>query len=120
MSNPRISKKVHSRFLAEFCVEASQDKAWCEALSKLAVGESISTSEKSWPEDFEELFEEVNLDALTYGVTRVALDEVPREASAWWPADAKAHYFKFSPKDFPQTKLYMMIDCFEESDSCCH
>lgn len=119
MSNLRIKKKVHSRFLADFCVEASQDEKWLAALAKLSVNDVVSTEQQGWPEDFSEIYAEVNIEKLSYQAARVTLDDVPRQASCWWPTDEKAHYFKFAPVEFPNSSIFMMIDCFDEQN-CAH
>jgi len=49
MSNARIVKKQHTRLLAEFFVDVSQDAEWEKKLQALQIEDKIDTSEAGFP-----------------------------------------------------------------------
>lgn len=110
MSNYRIVKKIHTRFLGDFFIEASQDPSWAEKMHDLALEDKLSTNENGFPEVFLGLFPEASAYRLEYSIERVNLEDVPREASAWWPVEPGTSYFMAYPTQFPQAAIYMAID----------
>lgn len=110
MSNNRIIKKVHTRYLADFLVEASQDAVWAKKMHDLGLEDKLNTSEAGFPEVFVGLFPEVQGMLLEYSIERVNLADVPRRASSWWPVEPGTSYFMAYPTQFPQSAIYMAID----------
>ena len=116
---PRILKKHHSRYLAEFLVECSQNPEWTQKLQGLNEENKLDTAVEGLPKEFLEDFPEAEQYNLAYSVERVDLSEVPRAASCWWPVDEETHYYVASPTAFPEAKLYLATD-FDDHSDCCH
>ncbi|WP_430462077.1 hypothetical protein ACQUQU_04625 [Thalassolituus sp. LLYu03] len=119
MSNARIVKKHHTRLLAEFLVEVSQDAEWEKKLQALQVEDKLNTSEAGFPEEFLKWFPEAETLKLEYSIERVELADVPRAASCWWPLEDNTHYFMAYPAQFPQSAVYMAIDFHGDHQDCC-
>jgi hypothetical protein len=117
MSNARITKKHHTRFLADFFIECTQDEAWENKLRTLEIEGKLNTATDGFPEVFADLYPETVGLNLQYCVERVDYASVPRAASCWWPVDADTQYFMCYPADFPQSALYMAID-FHAAHQC--
>ena len=115
---PRILKKIHNRFLAEFLVEASQSDDWKKKLQTLNDENKLDTSVEGFPFELLEYCPEVEAFQLEYSIERVALADVPRAASCWWPIEQDTHFYVAYPTAFPETKLYMAVD-FDDHSSCC-
>ena len=116
---PRIAKKHHSRYLAEFLVEASQNPEWKKKLQSLSDETKLDTAVDGFPEYLLEDLPEISALALQYCIERVELNEVPRAASCWWPIEDDTHFYVAYPANFPETKLYMAVD-FDDHSECCH
>lgn len=106
----RIVKKLHTRYLADFFIEASQDPQWSAKLQGLSAEERINTSEAGFPEHFVNFFPETEGMELAFSIERLELAEVPRSASSWWPIEEGTQYFMAYPSSFPEASLYMAID----------
>ena len=119
MSNARIIKKQHTRYLPEFFVEVSQDPVWEEKLQALQIEDKLNTSEAGFPEEFLKWFPEAAALNLEFCIERVNLADVPRAASCWWPVDEKTAYFMAYPAQFPQASVYMAIDFHDDGHECC-
>ena len=111
----RIVKKVHNRYLIDFFIEATQDDAWNKQLKELAVEGRINTSENGFPANFVSFFPETEKMGLTYSIERVELNDIPREASCWWPIEESTQYYMAYPTNFPQAAVFLAID-FDEHD----
>ena len=116
---PRILKKYHTRYLAEFLVECSQNEEWKKKLQGLNDENKLDTSVEGLPADFVADFPELNGLDLQYCVERIELTEIPRAASCWWPIDDSTHFYVAYPAQFPEATLYMAID-FDDHSDCCH
>lgn len=110
MSNARIIKKLHSRYLADFIVEASQDPEWAKKMHDLSLEDKLDTAELGFPEFFAGFFPEVGGMELKYSIERINLADIPRSSSCWWPIEKGTSYFVAYPSEFPQTTVYMAID----------
>lgn len=110
MANQRIIKKRHTTYLAEFLVDASQDESWKQKLRQLPIEDKLDTAEVGFPANFNACFPETLGMRLHYCIERVTLEDVPREASCWWPVDEATHYFITYPAAFPRAAIYMAID----------
>ncbi|MDF1764556.1 MAG: hypothetical protein P1U57_14200 [Oleibacter sp.] len=118
MSNLRIRKKFHTNFLGDFLIEASQDEAWQGHLKKLPMDERIGSDDLGYPQEFAALADYAILPPLSYSVERVALKDIPRRVSCWWPIEENTHYYLCYPTEFPKTQLYLAIDFDDHSDCC--
>ncbi|MEK9711775.1 MAG: hypothetical protein VW258_04335 [Thalassolituus sp.] len=116
---PRILKKHHTRYLAEFLVECSQNEEWKKKLQSLSGEDKLDTALEGMPAEFVEDFPEVEALNLQYCVERVEYEEVPRAASSWWPVDDETHYYVAYPAQFPESEIYLAID-FDDHSECCH
>lgn len=110
---PRVTKKLHTRFLIDFFIESTQDQDWNQKLKDLAIEERINTSESGFPANFQGFFPETKTMDLAYSIERVELNAVPREASSWWPIEEGTQYYMAYPTNFPQAAVYLAID-FDE------
>lgn len=110
MSNKRIIKKIHTRYLGDFLIEASQDTSWAQKMHDLTLEDKLNTSEAGFPEVFSGLFPEASYYQLEYSIERVNLTDIPRDAAAWWPVEPGTSYFMAYPTQFPQVAIYMAID----------
>lgn len=119
MSNARIVKKLHSRYLADFFIECSQDLEWEKKLRELKIEDKLNTAEAGFPENFQAFFPETAGMNLEYSVERVTLADVPRAASCWWPVEENTHYYMAYPTQFPQTSIFMAIDFTDGHEHCC-
>lgn len=108
--NARITKKLHTRYLADFFIEASQDQHWGKKLQALTIEGRLNTAEDSFPEHFVAFFPETQGMELAYSIERVRYEDVPRSASCWWPLEDNTHYYIAYPNEFPQVAIYMAID----------
>lgn len=111
----RITKKLHTRFLVDFFIEATQSPEWNEKLQGLEVEARLNTSEQGFPENFLGFFPETQNMGLEYSIERVELEAIPREASCWWPIEEGTQYYMAYPSNFPQAAVYLAID-FDEHD----
>ena len=119
MANARIIKKLHTRYLADFFVECSQDEDWSKKLRGLKIEDKLNTAEEGFPEFFTDCFPETGSMGLEYSVERVNYADVPRGASCWWPVEANTHYYIAYPTQFPQSSIYMAIDFHDGHEECC-
>ena len=119
MSNRRITKKFHSRYLADFFVECSQDPEWEKKLRELKIEDKLNTVEDGFPADFAEIFPETQGLNLQYCIERITLADVPRAASCWWPTDENTQFYMAYPAEFPQSSIYMAIDFPDGHENCC-
>ncbi len=119
MSNARIVKKQHTRLLAEFFVDVSQDAEWEKKLQALQIEDKIDTAEAGFPAEFADFFPEAEAQKLQYCIERVNLEDVPRAASCWWPIEENTHYYMAYPAQFPQATIYMAIDFNGDHADCC-
>ena len=103
MSNARIVKKKHTRFLADFMVEVSQDAEWEKKLQALQIEDKLNTAEAGYPTEFLQWVPEAEADNLQYSIERVELADIPREASCWWPVDDNTHFYMAYPSEYPQS-----------------
>ncbi len=110
MSNPRITKKKHSRYQADFLIECTQSPEWIEKLKTLTEEGRLDTALDGFPDDFFAMYPETTSMALHYGIEKITYSDVPRQASRRWPSEEGAHYFLCYPMDFPQAALYMSVD----------
>ena len=115
MANARITKKHHTRFIADFFVECIQDKEWEGKLKALAEENKIDTAVDGFPVDFFKAFPEAEGLQLHYCIERIEYADVPRSASCWWPVEENTAYFMAYPADFPNSQLFMAID-FDDCD----
>ncbi|MCY0964674.1 hypothetical protein [Parathalassolituus penaei] len=115
MANARITKKYHTRFLADFFVECTHDAAWEAKLKGLELEGKLDTAVEGFPEVFGDMYPETDGMNLHYCIERVELAAIPRAASCWWPISAETEFFMCYPADFPQSAVYMAID-FEDHD----
>ena len=113
--NLRITKKLHTRYLADFFIEVSQDAQWNAKLQELGKEARINTSEVGFPENFVGFFPETETMDLSYSIERLELNDVPRSAACWWPVDEGTQYYMAYPTNFPQATIYMAID-FDDHD----
>jgi hypothetical protein len=116
---PRILKKHHTRYLAEFLVECSQNPQWSSKLQQLNDENKLDTAIDGFPAELIEDFPEIESLNLQYCIERVALEEVPRAAACWWPIEQDTHFYVAYPAAFPETSLYMAVD-FDDHSGCCH
>jgi len=116
---PRILKKHHTRYLAEFLVECSQNPDWKKKLQGLTEENKLDTAVEGFPADFIDDFPEIDALNLQYCVERVEYSEVPRVASRWWPLEEDTHFYVAYPAAFPESSIYMAID-FDDHADCCH
>ncbi|MAK92113.1 MAG: hypothetical protein CMI08_09570 [Oceanospirillaceae bacterium] len=119
MSNARIVKKKHTRFLADFMVEVSQDAEWEKKLQALQIEDKLNTAEAGYPTEFLQWVPEAEADNLQYSIERVELADIPREASCWWPVDDNTHFYMAYPSEYPQSSIYMAIDFHGDHSDCC-
>ena len=119
MSKPRIVKKLHTRYLADFFVEVSQDPEWEKKLQALQTEDKLDTAETGFPAEFFNWFPEAETLNLQYCIERVELADVPRAASCWWPMDEHTHFYMAYPAQFPQSAIYMAIDFHGDHGHCC-
>ncbi len=120
MANARITKKYHTRYLADFFVECTQVKEWEEKLKAMGLEDKTDTAVDGFPASFEQEFPEIIGLGLHYCIERVELADIPRAASCWWPIDDATQYFMCYPADFPQSAVYMAIDFDEAGHDCGH
>lgn len=111
----RITKKLHTRFLIDFFIEATQDHDWNHKLENLAIEGRINTAEDGFPENFLGFFPETKSMDLNYSIERVELVNIPREAACWWPIEEGTQYYMAYPTNFPQAAIYLAID-FDEHE----
>ena len=119
MSKARIIKKHHTRFLADFLVECSQDEVWKGKMQKLGLEDKLDTAVEGYPQEFVEVFPEAQQYELQYCVERLELADIPRAACCWWPIEEDTHYYVAYPAQFPESSIYMAID-FDDHSECCH
>ncbi len=119
MSNLRIIKKQHTRYLPDFFVEVSQDPEWEKKLQALQVEDKLDTADSGFPAEFLTWFPEAQALNLNYCIERVEYADIPREASCWWPVDEHTHYYMAYPAQFPQSSIYMAIDFHGDHSDCC-
>jgi len=119
MSNARIEKKKHTRFLADFFVEVSQDPEWEKKLQALKIEDKLNTAEEGYPQEFLQWVPEAEKNNLQYSIERVELEDIPREASCWWPMDDSTRFYMAYPSEFPQSAIYMAIDFHGDHSDCC-
>ncbi len=96
--------------MADFLIECTQDADWKSRLAGLSGEAKLDTAVDGMPSSFIELFPEVNDMGLHYCVEPVALSEVPRKASRWWPHEETARQFMCYPAAFPESALYLSFD----------
>lgn len=119
MSNARIIKKQHTRYLPEFFVEVSQDPEWEEKLQALQIEDKLNTTEAGFPQEFLKWFPETQAMNLEFCIERVDLADVPRAAACWWPIEENTHFYMAYPAQFPQSSIYMAIDFHGDHQDCC-
>jgi hypothetical protein len=106
----RIEKKLHTRYQAEFLFECSQDPQWAAKLQALEGEQVLESAQEGMPADLLAAFPELDTMALNYCIERVELNEVPRDASCWWPLEEGTQFFLCYPARFPQAALYLAVD----------
>ena len=119
MKKARIIEKQHTNYLAEFLLECSQDSDWEKKLQSLSDENRLETALEGFPPAFTEDFPETVGMNLQYCIEKVALDEIPRAASCWWPMEDDTHFFVAYPVRFPETRLFMAVD-FHDHSGCSH
>jgi len=113
MSNPRIRKKIHNRYVADFLIEFIQDDVWKQKLLQLSEDKALAeatmldTALEGMPDAFAALFPGPSLH---YCIEALEWGDVPRKVSRGWPDDASSRYFMCYPFEFPGSPLYLSID----------
>lgn len=110
MSNIRITKKKHTRFMADFLIECTQDSVWKAKLAQLEGEQKLDTVVEGMPAMFSRDFPEAAEMNLQYCIEPIDYDDVPRKASRWWPKEENARYFMCYPARFPESALYLAFD----------
>ena len=106
---PRLEKKLHTRYQADFLFECSQDPVWAEKLKNLEDGQALESAMDGLPQDFVALFPETEEMLLNYCIERVELADVPRPASCWWPIAEGTQFLFCYPAPFPQAARYFAV-----------